>query len=152
MPLLYKALISLLGLGYSPILPGTIGSIVAVLISYYFVAPLPLTWRIFIFVLALALFYWLTDSYARRIQERDPRHIVIDEALGVLLMAVFLPPTPPAYVTGFLLFRFFDITKILGSKDIERRLPKTVAIIGDDLLAAIYSVAIVLAVTYLRIL
>src|SRR5580704_13706197 len=72
------------GCGYSPIAPGTAGSLAALAIAY------PLAqwahWRPFYFaLLALAVLpigVWSASATARHIQAKDPHIVVVDEVLG----------------------------------------------------------------------
>ena len=72
----------------------------------------------------------------------DPGHIVIDEVAGQWLTlafpAVLSPaPEPLFYVTGFALFRFFDIMKPWPIDWAERRLRGAAGVMGDDVLAGV---------------
>jgi phosphatidylglycerophosphatase A len=42
-------------------------------------------------------------------------------------------------LVGFLLFRFFDITKIFPAKTLEEILPGGFGIVADDIVAGIYA-------------
>jgi len=49
------------------------------------------------------------------------------------------------YLIGLALFRFFDITKILGIHQLQR-LPKGLGVVADDVLAGVYSALILWSV------
>ncbi len=68
----------------------------------------------------------------------DPRELVIDEVAGCLVTFCALPLTSPLVLTGFLLFRFFDITKIFGVGTCER-VYGAWGIVLDDVWAGILS-------------
>lgn len=68
----------------------------------------------------------------------DPAPIVIDEVIGMMVALLWLPHTWWIAVGGFILFRFFDVTKIAGIGLFER-LPGAWGIIADDLFAGIYA-------------
>ncbi|HYA31185.1 MAG TPA: phosphatidylglycerophosphatase A, partial [Thermodesulfovibrionales bacterium] len=53
-----------------------------------------------------------------------------------------LPAALPYFIAAFLLFRFFDILKPPPIRWIERMLPGGIAIMADDLMAGIYTNAL----------
>ncbi|MCL6622919.1 MAG: phosphatidylglycerophosphatase A [Syntrophobacterales bacterium] len=60
--------------------------------------------------------------------------MVIDEAAGQLVALALLPPTWPAGLLGFLLFRVLDILKPWPLKALEH-LPGGWGVMADDLAA-----------------
>ena len=75
------------------------------------------------------------------VENKDPSFVVVDEFAGmwislILVDGIFL------ILTSFLLFRFFDITKILGINKIEN-LNGSLGIMLDDIVAGIYTLIIV---------
>ena len=83
------------------------------------------------------------------LNKKDPRTIVIDEALGQLLVLFRLNPTWFPLLIGFGLFRFFDIIKPFPIKKAEK-FPKGWGIMIDDILAAIYAGIILNLYLYLK--
>lgn len=79
----------------------------------------------------------------------DPSQIVIDEFIGFAVLACSIPLNPILFVSGFLLFRFFDIVKPFGIKTIERY-DGALGIMLDDLLAAVYAALCVWGIFYIR--
>lgn len=69
-------------------------------------------------------------------KEKDPSEIVIDEVVGMFVTFWFVPINYKTLLLGFCLFRFFDISKPLGIKYIEK-LPGAWGIILDDVAAAL---------------
>ena len=70
---------------------------------------------------------------------KDPQAIVLDEI--VVLPVVFSGVTnftPAVWIAGFLLFRFFDITKLWPAK-LAEQLPSGLGIVADDFVAALYA-------------
>lgn len=80
-------------------------------------------------------------------EDQDPSQIVLDEALGCLVTFYAVPMTPITIIIGFVLFRFFDITKWFGISKVER-LIGALGIIADDLLAAILANVITRIIHY----
>lgn len=68
----------------------------------------------------------------------DSSKVVIDEVAGMAISLLFIPVTAVNVVTGFLLFRFFDIAKPLCIKKLER-LPGGWGVMMDDMAAGLYS-------------
>ena len=142
-----KLLSTLGGLGYLWA-PGTWASLITLFIGYQFLAALPVEQRLIIFFVALVILFFATEQFRRKYNFVDPPFIVADEIAGCLLMVTLLPANWLLYSLAFVLFRFFDITKILGVDKIQS-LPKTVGIMADDLLAACYTLLILFIVAQL---
>ncbi len=124
-------------------MPGTWGSLAA----------LPVIWLIYSFtgliglsictLLFCLLSWWSTPGF-EEIYGDDPGPLVMDEAAGqalcfLLLFAFWQPDLSwPLWVAGFLLFRFFDIVKILGT-DALQNIGGSAGVLLDDLLAGFYA-------------
>ena len=68
----------------------------------------------------------------------DPRQVVIDEVMGMLI-TLYLNPVGRAGAAGaFLLFRLADIVKPFPANRLER-LPGGIGVMADDGMAAIYA-------------
>lgn len=124
--------------------PGTWGSLAAFLIGViwsWFFGGIPL-WFI---VIAGLLGVYICDSGEKQLGIHDAPEIVFDEWIGmwITMWAVPLVLTPVA----FLLFRFFDISK-LGPIGKIQDLPGGLGIMADDVLAGIAG-RLVLAVVML---
>lgn len=68
----------------------------------------------------------------------DPKYVVIDEVVGMMITMLFVPVTAVTLALGFILFRFFDITKPWIIKRVERY-PKGYGIMFDDMLAGVFA-------------
>ncbi|MBM3893026.1 phosphatidylglycerophosphatase A [Candidatus Dependentiae bacterium] len=141
---LARACASLGGVGFFPIMPGTAGSLVTVFITWLFytgeTGPL-LTAAAIIFFIGL-----VTVQYATQGQS-DPSWIVIDEAVGMLLALVGVPPSGKAFFAAFVLFRILDIYKPFGINILER-LPGAWGVMLDDILAGLVAAGILQTVMY----
>src|SRR5690348_5900061 len=98
------------GAGYSPVAPGTAGSLVAIVIAYLLrdtLAP----WHFAI--LAAVTFgpaVWAADVTAKSLKRKDPGLVVIDEVIGQwLALAGARTISWQTCLAAFLLFRLFDI-------------------------------------------
>jgi phosphatidylglycerophosphatase A len=128
------------GCGYSPIAPGTAGSLAALAIAY------PLAqwahWRPFYFaLLALAVLpigVWSASETARHVQAKDPHIVVVDEVLGQwITLAGASSFNWKSWLAAFCLFRLFDIWKPQPVRMLEG-LPAGMGIVADDVMAGVY--------------
>ena len=78
---------------------------------------------------------------------KDPGQIVVDEGVGFLFAVAFLPPTAAAIIAGFLVFRALDIVKPPPARQLEA-LPGGWGIVADDVVAGLYSNAILRAASH----
>lgn len=124
--------------GYFPIAPGTVGS-AAGLVVYITVrwAHSPL-----FEIGTIAALFWV-GAWAGTIAERhfggvDPGPVVIDEVVGMLITLAFIPVDVAGAVTGFLLFRIFDIIKPYPAGRLEN-LHGGLGIMADDAMAGVYA-------------
>jgi len=71
-------------------------------------------------------------------QEKDSQHIVIDEIVG--LQVTLLPAAQDVLLilSGFLLFRFFDIVKVFPAGWVQDKWPGGYGVVADDIVAGIY--------------
>ena len=69
---------------------------------------------------------------------KDSRRVVIDEIAGMCVSLLLVPVTVKYLLAGFLLFRFFDITKPLFIRETEK-LPGGWGVMIDDILAGLYT-------------
>ena len=125
--------------GFSPVAPGTIGSLLGVPLGLLFLALDP--WGFGVFALMfLLLSWWLSHKAQEYLGVEDPKEVVIDEILGQALAIYFIPYSIINLFLIFLLFRFFDILKPFPIKSFEKRFRGGGGIILDDLMAAVYAV------------
>ena len=114
------------GLGDFPFMPGTFGTLggIPVYILLVLIKPLFLNTMVynsfyFIFLVTFfAISVYVADTCEKEIfKKEDPQAVVIDEVLGFLTTLFLINPvgmkdTFIAMGLAFILFRFFDITKI----------------------------------------
>ena len=124
-----------LGIGYIPIAPGTFASLFALIV--FLLIPLESD-SFFQFPIVLLLFavgLWSSGSLSVS-EDKDPSIVVIDEITGMWISCMFLPKNSIWIVMAFLLFRFFDITKIGGIKRLEK-IPGGLGVMLDDVFAGL---------------
>lgn len=127
-----------LGTGLSPIAPGTVGSLLGVLLAWV-TLDLDLAIQLGIALLLTVSGIWICGESARRIGVHDHGGIVWDEITGMYITLLVAPPQIAAWALGFLLFRAFDIVKPWPIRELDHRLGGGLGIMLDDLAAALYA-------------
>jgi phosphatidylglycerophosphatase A len=137
---------TLFGVGRLPVAPGTWGSLATLPIIFL------AGWYAGIYAVAgCVIFGCLLSIWCAPAAEdafgKDPSQFVLDEFAGqslVFLLADFtMPPLHVflVFLSGFFLFRLFDIMKPLGVNALQK-LPGKFGILADDILAGIYALVI----------
>jgi phosphatidylglycerophosphatase A len=140
------ALASVCGLGRCPLAPGTVGTLVGVLL---YLAVFPLAWQVYLLITA-ALFVmgvWASSVAEEALGAKDPSRIIIDEVVGYLITMLWIPFSVPALVIGFLLNRFLDIVKPYPANRTQD-LRGGLGVMADDLVSSIYANLILRLVLY----
>ncbi len=81
----------------------------------------------------------ITSHNAEKILGKDSGHIIIDEFCGYLLSVAFIPKSTAYLLSGFILFRIFDVIKPPPIRRLEETVPGGAGVMLDDILAAIYT-------------
>jgi len=135
------------GSGAAPFAPGTFGTLVAVPI-YWLMLPLSL-WAYLAVVLAITLVgVWLCHVTSRDLGVHDHAGIVWDEIAGYLITMIAAPAGWQWIVTGFVLFRFFDIIKPRPIGWVDRRIHGGLGNMLDDVLAAVFAWVVLQGVAF----
>ncbi len=135
-----------LGTGYAPVASGTFGSLVGV-VAYPLIAPLG-TWAyLLVTVGLLSAGLWAADEWERVHHLKDDGRIVADEIVGQLLtyfpFLVFDVPTDFFWlVTGFVVFRGFDIWKPGPARWAEQNFAGGAGVMLDDVVAGLMGAAL----------
>jgi phosphatidylglycerophosphatase A len=125
------------GSGYSPLAPGTAGSLVG-LALFWAVHHLPLAGQVAATVVVFAVGVAAAGHLARRLRIEDPGVVVADEVAGMWVSLLGVPLTGVTAIAGFVLFRIFDVFKPYPARDLER-LSGGWGIMCDDVMAGIYA-------------
>ncbi len=124
------------GVGYVPFAPGTFGSAVG-LLAWWLLGPSAVVQGIAIAGL-FAAGVWSGGVCEGHFRRTDPRQVVIDEVMGMLI-TLFLNPVGWLGALGaFLLFRIADVIKPFPADRLER-LHGGVGVMADDGMASIYA-------------
>lgn len=129
------------GCGYSPVAPGTVGTLGALPLVYALatLGTVPY-WLGTLLVTVLGV--WASDRHARALGEEDPQSAVVDEVSGTLIAVGFVLGTGIVpMVAAVLLFRLFDIWKP-GPVNTVQKLPGGLGVMADDVLAGILAGAV----------
>lgn len=126
------------GVGFSPLAPGTVGTLAAIPL-FLLLSLLPL-YLYLPCVLGIGLVAcWAAGRAETIFGDQDNRRIVIDEVVGLLVTMAAVPPTWPYLLAGFMLFRIFDIIKPPPIRFVERAVQGGYGVVLDDVLAALYA-------------
>jgi phosphatidylglycerophosphatase A len=125
-----------LGVGYVPFAPGTVGSLVGLLV--WGAIPGSPVLHLVAIVLMFLVGSWSGSVAEAHFNRDDPGPVVIDEVMGMLITLLLNPVGWIGALGGFLLFRIFDVVKPYPSNRLER-LPGGVGIMADDAMAAVYA-------------
>jgi phosphatidylglycerophosphatase A len=134
--------------GYSPVAPGTAGSLVGMAIYFieYLIAGDKSIWVVNTTV-ALLLFYpamKLADEGERFFGVKDPPQVVIDEVEGYLISVLFLPYfNLKVALAAFVIFRVLDVIKPWPAGRLQR-LKGGLGIMIDDCVAGAYTLVIII--------
>lgn len=136
---LVKTLVTVGGIGFSPVAPGTAGSLVGLLLFGWLQEHMLGYGALLIGICVLGI--WAATRYEREKQITDPQEVVLDEVAGMGVALFALPDAVnPLWfaLAGFFLFRLFDIWKPFPGKEWQR-LPGGYGIFLDDLAAGFYA-------------
>lgn len=129
--------------GRFPYMPGTIGSLGALVIwvpSVYCAWP---WWLKVLLIIALFILgLWASIYGIEHYKKIDPKQVVIDEVVGIGFPFLVINPNILEVILAFLLFRFFDILKPWPIKYVEQRFPDHWGIMLDDVVAGIFAMLV----------
>jgi phosphatidylglycerophosphatase A len=127
---------SVFGIGYIPVAPGTFGS-AAGLVVWALVPRTDLAQGVAIVAL-LAIGSWAGSIAEHHFGRVDPRQVVIDEVMGMMITLFMNPVGWLGAIVAFLMFRIFDVVKPFPANRLEK-LPGGLGVMADDGMAAVYA-------------
>ena len=105
--------------------------------------------RLAVTILFTAAAVGLHEIGDRILQTKDSRRLVWDELAGFFIAVVMLPEfTWPLAALAFFLERGLDITKVPPANWIEKHWPGGWGVVGDDVVAGLYTGAVLLALVH----
>ncbi|WRC58059.1 phosphatidylglycerophosphatase A [Helicobacter pylori] len=122
--------------GYSKKAPGTIGSLVALLLGLpilIFSANTLFLGAIFVGLIAIAQI----DKEEEESKIHDSSHIVIDELVGMWLAMAISGLSLAGVILSFIFFRIYDITKPSLIGRIDKEVKGGLGVVADDALAGV---------------
>lgn len=138
-----------LGSGLSPIMPGTMGSLMAIPLWLLFLGLQPTLYWVFILV-TFVFGCYICQKTSDDTHTHDSGHIVWDEFVGMWITLYFIPQFSILWVTiAFVAFRLFDMAKPWPIRWFDKRVPGGFGIMVDDVIAAIFSSLSVYILTFI---
>ena len=142
--------VTIFGLGKIPKIPGTFGSLATIITLYILFHILNLSSNIILLglIIIFILSFLAISTHIKDSENKDPKEVIIDEFIGqsipIYLYEISHGTEKSAdeamifYGICFVLFRFFDITKIGPIKRFEN-LPNGIGIMADDIVAGLFA-------------
>ncbi len=123
-------------IGFLPA-PGTAGSFAALITGWFLAIQ-----GYFLFTVAILVVLLIgiiaSEIYSQISNTKDASEVIIDEVAGQWVVLLCIPPLIEGvflwYIGAFILFRFFDITKI-GPVGMAEKLGGGIGIMADDIVA-----------------
>ena len=132
--------------GYSPVVSGTVGSAVAIIIylipgfeNLFIIIPV----SIILFIYGIFVGTKFEAEYGK-----DPAQCTVDEFVGTWISLIALPKTIFIVIAAFLLWRILDIIKPPPARNLEK-LKGGLGIMIDDVISGVYTLIIMHLVVYL---
>ena len=126
------------GSGAVPFAPGTFGTLMAIPF-YLLMQSLSHAMYFFLVVLITIASMWLCDKVSKEIKVHDHSGMCLDEIVGYLVTMYAVPQGIFWILSGFALFRLFDIWKPWPIRFVDEQVKGGIGIILDDVLAGVYS-------------
>lgn len=123
-------------LGYIPVFPGTMGSLLGV-VFHLAGEKLLGEWSWIWLIGGLVLALWACEIAEEFLGKKDPPQVILDEVVGMALALLGSEGRGVYLAVGFILFRVLDILKPPPMNVVQKRLRGGLAIVGDDLLAGL---------------
>ena len=140
------------GLGKIKFMPGTFGSLAAVVILFYLFHSLNISSNVILigWIIVFIYSFYAVSVYTEDSKNKDPGEIIIDEFLGqsipIYLYEISHGTTKESnesivyYALFFILFRYFDIMKPFPVNFFDKNFKNSFGVIMDDICAGLYVV------------
>ena len=139
---------TVLYVGKSPLAPGTVGSLVALVMWFILkpsiIDPFFLLITGGIFFVGIAVSTLLIEAW----NKKDPKEIVIDEWVGMWISLYLVPHEIIWGLVSFFLFRLFDILKP-GPVQVMDDMDDSIGVMMDDVVAGILACLVTQSLLYL---
>lgn len=137
------------GSGLSPIMPGTMGSLVAIPIWWFLLQGLSVEFYIAILIISSIIGVYLCRRTALDMGVHDHGSIVWDEFVGMWITLMVIPIYNWQWILlAFILFRIFDMWKPWPIRYFDRHIHGGFGIMIDDIIAGIISALCIAAINF----
>lgn len=131
--------------GFVPVASGTV-AVAVVGIPLYLLLNRGLALSVVAYTSVVGVFtlfsIWVADRTDAILHEKDSKRNVIDELPGFLVAMIGLPCTWQLVLAAFFIERAIDIAKVWPANWVERRLAGGWGVVLDDVVAGLYTLAI----------
>jgi len=134
--------------GDIPFAPGTFGTFVG-LLPCFFLSEINAGGASFLIIVFTVGAIWIAHRAEALLKQKDPGCIVIDEIAGLMVTLWGFSFSMLPVISGFILFRLFDIAKPFPIRLIEKKVSGGAGIVLDDIVAGVYSNLAVRMVLYI---
>ncbi|TYA33387.1 phosphatidylglycerophosphatase A family protein [Aggregatibacter actinomycetemcomitans] len=129
--------------------PGTWGSLVGVILGALLLPALGAKTFFILTVLCFFIGIWLCERTSHDMGVHDHGSIVWDEIVAVFLVLLAVPQVSLLWCAiAFVTFRLFDILKPYPIRYFDEKLTNGFGIMADDILAAGYSIVVILVLAH----
>ncbi|PID78279.1 MAG: phosphohistidine phosphatase [Deltaproteobacteria bacterium] len=118
--------------------PGTFGTLAGIPLVLL-VSLMPESFMVVFTAFFIIFSVYFADKASVILDDKDPKEVVIDEIAGYFITVSGIVLSFGSVVTGFLLFRFFDILKPGLVRKAERYFKGGSGIVFDDIIAGIFA-------------
>lgn len=122
---------------------GTFASAFTAIFYYFFYHQFTNLFIISSLIIIFLYSIFFLNKTLNNFKKKDPKEIVIDEFIGQLIPLLICDGDLILISLSFFLFRFFDISKIYPASYFDKKIEGPIGIIGDDIVAGLYSLLIV---------
>lgn len=125
------------GVGYSPLFPGTLASLVILIPIWFIKEKFNLIIFISLIILLTIISIYVISKIIKEMKNKDPKFVVIDEYIGQAVALIFCKQDILDYLIAFVGFRFLDIIKPFPINYIDK-IKNAYGVVFDDLFAGIF--------------
>ena len=127
------------GVGYSPVAPGTVASLLGLLVLW--ALPFSALGLAVVLLMVVGVGVWAAGRAERVLGRKDPGAVVIDEIAGMFLSMLALPGSLRVLLAAFVVFRLLDTVKPFPIRQ-SQALSGGLGVMLDDLIAGAYTLAL----------
>ena len=124
-------------------IPGTLASLLSLAFGWIILNYTNTYIFLLVIIVYASISYFYTVEYIKTQKDKDPREVVADEVVAMWTILLFVPINIQQYILCFVIFRFFDISKIYPINIIEKKYKNAFGIFADDIMAAIYTIILI---------